>query len=75
MVSEKKFVSPNILKLRELTDKICSSEDVDYFDIVHELKDVLSTCKKVLGVEKNKDKKIRYYELMLSKIDGIVNQK
>jgi len=72
MVSKK--VSDNILKLRELTNKICDSHEIDYFDIVNEIKELVSTTKKVMGFENNKDKKIRYYEEFVSKVDTIVNQ-
>ncbi len=70
----KKDVSPNILKLRELTTKICDSHDFDYFDMVNEIKSVIAACKRNMESEKNKEKKIRYYELIISKIDGVVNQ-
>jgi hypothetical protein len=74
MVSER-VVSENILKLRELTNKICSTHEIDYFDIVNEIKELVSTAALTMSLEKNKDKKLRYYELMVSKIDTMVNQK
>lgn len=74
MVSQRQ-VSDNIIKLRELTNKICNSVDVDYFDIVNEIKNIISTSSRTIDFEKNKDKKIRIYELMVERIQSIVNQK
>jgi len=70
MFSER-VVSDNILKLRELTSKY---NTIDYFDIVSELRELISTAKEAMGLEKNKDKKIRFYEQMVAKIDAMVNQ-
>lgn len=73
MVSPK-VVSDNILKLRELTNKFCDIHDFDYYDMVNEIKSIITACKKNTDIEKNKDKKLRYYDLIISKIDAVVNQ-
>jgi hypothetical protein len=38
------------------------------------LSELISTAKEAMGLEKNKDKKIRFYEQMVAKIDAMVNQ-
>lgn len=70
MFSER-VVSDNILKLRELTNKY---NIIDYFDIVCEVRELISASKDAMVLEKSKDKKIRLYEQMVAKIDAMVNQ-
>ncbi len=69
MFSER-VVSDNILKLRALTSRY---NNIDYFDVVNEMRELIFTAKEAMNLEKNKDKKIRFYEQMVAKIDAMIN--
>jgi hypothetical protein len=65
----------NILKLRELTNKICNSKsDYDYKSIVDELKQVISEGKVVIEKSECNETKIGCYESMCVAVMNIINK-
>ena len=71
----KSVPSENILKLRELTDKICSREDseVEYKKVVKQLKNIVD--KGVVEIENSQTpkSKMKCYENMCATIKTILN--
>lgn len=67
----------NIIKLRELTDKICKGEVNDdelFKQIIDEIKAVLDAEEDNLATIKSNTKKVKCYEDMCSKIKIILNK-
>lgn len=65
----------NILKLRELTKKICSTtSDFDYKAVVDELKKVISEGKVVIEKSESNETKIGCYESMCVAVMKIINK-
>jgi hypothetical protein len=65
----------NILKLRELTHKICNSNpNNEYKLIVDELKKVISEGKKNIDESKTNENKITCYESMCVTVMNIINK-
>jgi hypothetical protein len=72
------FSNTNILKLKELSDRICQYEKTEH-DEEEKYKNVINEIKKVLETENpslNTDKEIRLkcYEKICSKIQIILNR-
>lgn len=66
--------SENILKLRELSEQICSRENQDeYKEIVLQLKDVLDEGKDEIANSKTIKTKVKCYETMCITITKILN--
>lgn len=66
--------SENILKLRELTEKICNRTPNDeHYAILKELKDVIDDGKVEVSNLKTTTSKIKCYEKMCVKITNILN--
>ena len=65
----------NILKLRELTDRICktSPEENDYKTVVNELKRVIKEGKNEIDRSLTEEKKINCYETMCIAVMNIIN--
>ena len=65
----------NILKLRELTDRICktSPEENDYKTVVNELKKVIKEGKNEIDRSLTEEKKINCYETMCIAVMNIIN--
>jgi hypothetical protein len=65
----------NILKLRELTKKICSTtSDFDYKAVVDELKEVISVGKVDIDKSDCDEAKIGCYESMCMAVMKIINK-
>jgi hypothetical protein len=62
----------NILKLRELTDKLCTMPD-ETFGTMREIKSVIKENEEILKVTKSDRKKIKCYEVLFDKIKSILN--
>lgn len=62
----------NILKLRELTDKLCTMPD-EPFGTMLEIKSVIKENEEILKVTKSDRKKIKCYEVLFDKIKSILN--
>jgi hypothetical protein len=59
--------SDNILKLRALTDRLCSVEhvsDVQYKDVLKKLKSLIGEGKKTVDTANSEQSKIKCYETM-----------
>lgn len=66
--------SENILKLRKLTEQICSTENNDeYKDIVLQLKEILDGGKDEIAKSKTIKTKVQCYENMCVTITKILN--
>jgi len=65
----------NILKLRELTDKMCSNSiDNEYKKVVQELKKVISEGKDIIDKSSTDENKINCYESMCITVMNIINK-
>jgi len=72
----KSVPNENILKLRELTDKICKSniDDYDYKMVVDELKKVIKDGKVEIERSLSDEKRINCYESMCVTVMNIINK-
>jgi hypothetical protein len=69
-----KIPSENILKLRELTEKICNRPlNDEHYVILKELKDIIDDGKEEVSNLKTTTSKIKCYEKMCVKITNILN--
>jgi hypothetical protein len=75
MVSANHVKNENLIKLRELSDKICSVEanTTDYKEAVCEMADVIEHSEDMIEDANNTDNKIKCYESMFSKLKLILN--
>jgi len=64
--------SENMVKLKELTNKMCLSPNKNYSTIVKELKEIVEEGKKEIDNNTNSKSKMRCYETMCSKITNIL---
>ena len=62
----------NILKLRELTDKLCTMPD-ETVGTMREIKSIIKENEEILKVTKSDRKKIKCYEVLFDKIKSILN--
>jgi len=71
-----KVPNENILKLRELTDKMCQTTKTDgeYKIVVKKLKKVIDDGKKLLDASKTNISKITCYEAMCIEIMSLLNE-
>lgn len=70
-------LNDNIVKLRELTDKICKGEVMDdssYIEIIKQIKQIVDEEENNLSLIHGNAKKIKCYEDMCSKIKIILNK-
>ena len=68
-MGELKNISPseNILKLRKLTEQICSIEpDTDY--VLNEIRTIIDSCTEQIISSKTEKTKLKHYEKMFSEI-------
>lgn len=72
----KNVPNENILKLRELTDKICKTNpnENDYKIVVDELKKVIKEGKTEIDRSLTEEKKINCYENMCVTVMNIINK-
>jgi len=63
--------SENILKLRELTNKICKYHDGDYEKVLRNVKSVVEECEEE-ALQLTSQNKIKCYEKMCLKINNIL---
>jgi Mg2+ and Co2+ transporter CorA len=75
MVSTYRDKNENLIKLKELSDKICKVEaDTDnYKDVVEEIADVIENSEDIIVDERDRDNKLKCYESMFSKLKLIIN--
>lgn len=66
--------SDNILKLRELTEKLTVSVEDDYQTILKRLKNIVDDGKKNINDSVTAHSKIKCYEKMCMTISSILNQ-
>jgi len=70
----KKVTNENILKLRELTDRISNKmNDVDYESIVKDLKKIIDEGKDNINKSKDSVTKLNCYESMCQRVTAIIN--
>lgn len=81
MVSTNYVKNENLIKLRELSDKLCSidynkvtSEEIKYKDVVGEISEVIEDSEETLFEVKDNDNKLKCYETMCYKLKLIVNK-
>jgi len=60
--------SENILRLRELTERLTTTKEDDYKVIVKQLKDIVDEGKSILEESDCTESKIKCYETMCSRI-------
>jgi hypothetical protein len=71
-MTTKSAESENMVKLKELTNKISSSTNRKYSTIVKELKNIVDEGKKEIEKNVNPQSKMKCYETMCSKITSIL---
>lgn len=70
----KQTPSENILKLRELTEKMCETpHEKDYEDIIKKLKSTIKEVREEVNVSPNASSKVKTYEKMCNTIITILN--
>ena len=81
MVSANYVKNENLIKLKELSDKLCSvdykeniKEEMCYKEVVGEISDVIEDSEEILFEEQNSDNKLKCYETMCSRLKLIVNK-
>lgn len=77
MVSTTYAKSENLIKLKELSDKLCnvnSEDDVQYKDAVNEIANIVEVSEDVIVDEDNTNDKLKCYEIMCSKLKIILNK-
>ncbi len=65
--------SENILRLRELTDKLCALPEDETFEKMYEIKSAIKENEEVLKIAKSDRKKVKCYEVLFDKIKSILN--
>jgi hypothetical protein len=65
-------MSENILKLRQLTEKLCSNSENEYESVLRRLKKVVSEGKTEIGNSETPQSKIKCYEQMCTTITNIL---
>jgi hypothetical protein len=75
MFSEGSIKNENLIKLRELSDKICGAQasKTNYKGAVDEMVDVIEHSEDMIEDEENTDNKIKCYESMFHKLKLILN--
>jgi hypothetical protein len=69
------FPSENILKLRELSAKLCEINDVDdYKNIIVEVKNLVENSKAEMIKNKTSKEKVKCYENMCTNITNILQK-
>lgn len=75
-MSVKTVANENILKLRELADKICKTSPItDESKLLKDLKNVLEEGKEEVSLSETPNSKLKCYEEMCVKINNILNNK
>ncbi len=68
-------MNENLLKLRELSDKICGKyETIDYEPIINELKDLFEVTSQELVKLSTPSQKLKHYNKMCEKFKAIINK-
>lgn len=67
-------LSENIIKLRELTEKINTKDKDEYKKIIKKVKDIIADTKYKIDISSNQESKIFYYEYMCSTINNILSE-
>jgi hypothetical protein len=65
--------SENILKLRELTNKLCAIPEDETFEKMYEIKNVIKENEEMLKIAKSDRKKVKCYEVLFDRIKSILN--
>jgi hypothetical protein len=65
--------SENILKLRELTNKLCAIPEDETFEKMCEIKNVIKENEEMLKIAKSDRKKVKCYEVLFDRIKSILN--
>jgi vacuolar-type H+-ATPase subunit H len=71
-MATKSVENENMVKLKELTNKLSSSTNKKYSTIVKELKSIVDEGKKEVERNSNPQSKMKCYETMCSKITNIL---
>lgn len=80
MVHQSYTKSENLIKLKELSDKLCESSfqtvesDDNYKKVFGEISNVIENSEDLVDDVTTTDEKIKCYESMCSKLKGIVNK-
>jgi len=69
----KSVPNDNILKLRELSDKLCETSNDEYKNIVKRLKAIVDGGKDEIEKSTSSHSKIKCYESMCSTITNLLN--
>jgi hypothetical protein len=71
----KKVTSENILKLRELTDKLCSVNYGEEKEKLNKIKYILYENKKQIELNNTEKSKLKCYEELFDKIIDLITEK
>lgn len=80
MVSSGHYKNENLIKLKELSDKICSSdfsqddEESDYKEVVGEIVNIIENSNDIIEEQENDDKKLKCYEAMCGELKKILTK-
>jgi hypothetical protein len=79
MVSSNHYKNENLIKLKELSDKICetelsSGEDNSYKEVVDEITKLVENSDDEIQVHKTKDHKLKCYEGMCLELKKILTK-
>jgi hypothetical protein len=69
---QKIIPSENIIKLRKLTEQICSVENDEF--VIEQIKDIIDRGTELIMSSKTEKTKLKYYEKMFSEIKLIINK-
>jgi acetoin utilization deacetylase AcuC-like enzyme len=69
----KSVTNENLVKLRELSDELCSVHKDDYLAVVKKLKKIIDDGKEEIDLTNNSISKIKCYETMCASITNILN--
>lgn len=69
----KSVPNENILKLRELSDKLCETSNDEYKIIVKKLKNIVDSGKNEIEKSTSSQTKIKCYESMCATITNLLN--
>ena len=65
--------SENMIKLKELSDKLCKTNDNDYKIIVKKLKTIVDNGKSEIENAENAQSKIKCYESMCTTVTNLLS--
>jgi hypothetical protein len=70
----KSVPSENILKLRELTDKLCNVSNDESREVLEKLKNIIYENKKMIDSYKTERTKLKCYEDLCNTIIGLLTE-